>query len=83
MAHTSGKWEVTIEDDCVDVRANDRQTVASIHENGEEETMGNARLIAAAPDLLAAIEFVLSQSGLSLDSPCCKKMRQAYAKAKG
>jgi hypothetical protein len=47
---------------------------------GQEESEANARLIAAAPDLLAAIEEHLAAK----DWPkACEMMKAAVAKAKG
>lgn len=43
----------------------------------------NARLIAAAPDLLAACEAVLSAPVVAAPHPCWQMVRDAVARAKG
>lgn len=49
-----------------------------------DEAQANARLIAAAPDLLAACELMLTVYGLSQEAPhATDVMRAAVARAKG
>lgn len=43
----------------------------------------DARLIAAAPELLEACKFALAQAGLSPDSPTAAILKAAIAKAEG
>lgn len=62
---------------------------------GDDEVAANARLIAAAPELLAAIETVARDYGITLEpvpneltgsdlhSTAIRLLRAAYAKAKG
>lgn len=57
--HTPGPWEVRL-DDYEKVEANDGEGVAvmSGRYRGTAERAANARLIASAPDLLAALRFM-------------------------
>lgn len=64
--HTPGPWECTAGGFAIH-RMTQQGTVEIARTNdsifdgpGEEETRANARLIAAAPDLLAACEFALA-----------------------
>ena len=83
--HTPGPWRV--EDDKY-ILAN-KKLVAKIV-GGPQGKKANARLIAAAPELLEALEFVLTAirwSGWSIDDPKWKepmvKARRAIVKANG
>lgn len=49
----------------------------------DREPYANAHLIAAAPDMLEALEYALNQAGLSPDSPTYKKIDLAIKLAKG
>ena len=60
--HTPGPWRITT--DFIGVYDKDARCIAdmdseSAHEIGYDESLANARLIAAAPDLLAALEAVI------------------------
>lgn len=63
MKHTQGEWKHTIEKDGMlinDVIKNKNQYLATIHVTGpEEEWKANAKLIAAAPDLLDALNQLM------------------------
>lgn len=48
-----------------------------------DEQSANARLIAAAPDLLAALEELLPMWSSGIDEPWVERARNAIAKAKG
>lgn len=48
-----------------------------------DEHLANARLIAAAPELLEALESLLPIWSSGIDEPWVKKARQAIAKARG
>jgi hypothetical protein len=93
QTHTPGPWELR-EPNCPDgphkygiQQINDGWTVADINsdiEQGEEEA--NARLIAAAPEMLEALEGLLSEMRDGQDSPSLGAMQKVYAavcKAKG
>jgi len=82
VKHTPGPWRVNHR--CVEDEA--RNAIASVYRNvdGTGHNKANARLIAAAPDLLAACEAILSgwghQDGVSR---AVEKARAARAKARG
>lgn len=56
-----------------------------VHAREAEETRANARLIAAAPELLAALQNMLSRFGgaTAKETPAEKQARAAIAKATG
>ena len=98
--HTPGPWRVDVAQDTngtihsVDVReAAYGLFVASVEAHTEEhaDVMANARLIAAAPDLLAALRLVERQHegrvvGLGqkhCECDVCEVVRAAIAKAEG
>lgn len=63
--HTPGPWHTstTHSGAAVDIGAANGANVTLVSgptENGADEFRANARLIAAAPDLLAALEFIVS-----------------------
>lgn len=86
-AHTPGPWFVapsgtTVHDKRVwfdehGARCGDTPNICI-----DAETPANARLIAAAPDLLAALKFVLSAHGEQLDAAFAQA-QDAIAKAEG
>lgn len=94
MEHTEGDWEsteVALQDvkDAVfyhtDVICNDTTRVAKSSGVGKEQALANARLIAAAPDLLAACELTCKEC--QVDSgpaplPACKRCKTGIAIAK-
>jgi hypothetical protein len=62
--HTPGVWEITGKTDCINQIGIGIRKTASIDPIGcaygaGEETEANARLIAAAPELLAAVRLML------------------------
>ena len=93
--HTPGPWKV--EDNpwggTPHVRSGRRRLLRLLAEGNEEiaESVANARLIAAAPDLLAALEAVTTHLGeLLIDLGPCEDdrdvldvARAAIAKARG
>lgn len=96
--HTPGPWHV----DSVpcdtgkifihsgDAGADDRRDIADVHQwYGHKAQMANAQLIAAAPELLDALEcaegvvhWAIEQHGASAEA-VLKKVRAAIRKAKG
>ena len=75
--HTPGPWVVLRH---VGIYANDK-LIASIHSPMPEPTASNARLIAAAPDLLEAlIGFIQGAEAMGWSTD---KARAAIAKATG
>ena len=83
MSHTPGPWKVLVENH--HIYAKDSYPVASATSHRKsEERLANARLIAAAPDLLAACELMLTVYGLKQEAPhAFETMRSAVAKARG
>lgn len=91
--HTPGPWAAT---PCLDVGRYgppwtirvDKQTVvasligAALH-RGAETAEANARLIAAAPDLLAALKELLPMWESGIREPWVERARAAIAKAEG
>ena len=97
MTHTSGPWEVTLQRDCgkhdtnhVVIFGEDDAPVCEVFGNSTTVD-ANARLIASAPDLLAACEQALSalQSAnrggylSSAEASSIPPLVNAIAKAKG
>jgi hypothetical protein len=76
--HTKGPWHIT---SWGSVDAKDRQI--ALVQNGGVIDMGNARLIAAAPDLLAALVELASVGAEAWgdNRPCIREARAAIAKA--
>ena len=75
--HTPGPWEVDdrlITAQCSDDDGEYVEVVAQAH------VPANARLIASAPELLAALERIAE---LSYDSEATRVAREAIAKARG
>lgn len=83
--HTPGPWEVLAGPEWGGFTVGGQRIVATMREWGfPGEAEANARLIAAAPDLLAALESaedVLSETDTHLST--LHKVRAAIAKAKG
>ena len=82
--HTPGPW--SLYDDSNDGKTNRIEivaigkTIAHIYHSVKEEDLPNARMIAAAPELLAALERIAE---LSYDSEATRVAREAIAKARG
>ncbi len=90
MSHTPGEWKRILTGIFTD--EDNPQTIAYCddHRNKSrrppEEHIANARLIAAAPDLLEACKALIEASKLSeyvWDSDAAQQARAAIAKAKG
>ena len=89
--HTPGPWSITLYCDDTFVSSSDGKTVCEISHsrdftNPAKECISNARLIAAAPDLLAALGKIAFSDG-SLHGTCVRDLqdiaRSAIAKARG
>lgn len=102
MGHTPGPWDFAGGD--MTVHANRLALEICRHIGGhaeaysndqEEERIANARLIAAAPELLAALRFVLpvleraacrgtiDAEGVNLELEAAREVQDAIAKAEG
>ena len=86
--HTPGPWGITL--DCMDtfVSARDGKTICEIAHSRDftdpaEECCANATLIAAAPELLDALEGLLNALHSHTTHPAIKSALAAIAKAKG
>ena len=85
--HTSGPWEVLHGPEWEGFTVSGLRLVAKVHEwgfNGEAEA--NARLIAAAPELLAALEDIVASSDANCGDSLMNAIQAALAaiaKAKG
>ena len=94
--HTPGPWNVSVEDNNSFICDQDGYTVAEIYARSARlanHVNANARLIASAPELLAALECLdnyvcnsLSSdypTGIDIESDAFLKARAAIAKATG
>lgn len=95
--HTKGPWEACERGDYSDYRGDSRvilgddMRIAVVHDSGIDRQEANARLIAAAPELLEALELLLDSviedveiTGNSPDDIFeIVKSRAAIANAKG
>ena len=89
--HTPGPWKLT---DAYTVEGQDGQAITEVYDQSAnvlcEETIANAALIAAAPELLEALEIIFEQGHIWLDQKEKKTgktfyyiVEQALNKAKG
>lgn len=89
MGHTPGPWEVAMPGEVDEHYAvlDGFGHTASVYGYPEENAaaLANARLISAAPDLLAACEELLIYLGDwdDMENDTCAAARKAIAKAKG
>ena len=94
--HTLGPWAFTVQSDGEDFKltagAGKLTVLAGCGCCGSpylcgDDHMADARLIAAAPELLAALQSLLNEDGGSLahsaNNPVCVAVRAAIAKATG
>lgn len=89
--HTPGPWHYETSEDGARLWVGCPQyTVATVHETADRVEIGamqaNARLIAAAPELLAALQGILDVASVRIDDPRIKQWdaaRMAIAKAGG
>ena len=85
--HTPGPWEITRQTHGLSVGGHcspddsDMEYVCFIEDHHREGA--NSHLIAAAPDLLAALEGLLPMWGSGIKEPHVEAARAAIAKAKG
>ena len=84
--HTPGPWRVDPEsEEAYDIMAGERRIVAQVLTQRDDATVAtvNARLIAAAPELLEALEAAEKELQELDDSDALFMARAAIAKAKG
>lgn len=90
MAHTPGPWQLRTVDQSLGtietadgkfIIANTCQLRANDYQSNHAERRANARLIAAAPDLLEALELI-ANTGMDARQ-CMLTARAAIAKATG
>jgi len=83
--HTPGPWDVC-EDD-INVYAPNSDTAITNQDHicapDKVEAAANARLIAAAPELLEALRVLLAHGGTAYEAHAKEKAREAIAKADG
>lgn len=100
MAHTPGPWAIRTESMAGDILNNHAAIDAPTHycfaqvvwkmeyQSSSPEREANARLIAAAPEMLEALKAMLPENNVA-DEHCrpdfttCEKARAAIAKAEG
>jgi hypothetical protein len=79
--HTPGPWIV---DAYGDVTANGEDVAHVVSYYGVDECIANARLIAAAPEMLAALRGFLAEFGDKTDNNAnVRAAREAIAKTEG
>ena len=86
--HTKGPWTATKHDQHwvrvnVTIKASGNTWVAFMPDEDKEERMANARLMAAAPDLLDALESLLEQTRQYGHNAEITAAEAAIVKAKG
>ena len=65
MKYTQGQWEVVAQTNGYTIENGKGQVIAVIDENSEiskEEAIANAKIIAAAPELLKALKRLLTEA---------------------
>ena len=78
MKHTPGPWEVISFSVFQADEVGNKQIVHQVKGKNKEERLGNAHLIAAAPELLAACKALI---GLTPNSKQFHEVKAAIAKA--
>jgi hypothetical protein len=83
-SHTPGPWKVRPSHDATGYPCYFIHGISGEQKHHEPTLVANARLIAAAPDLLEACEDALyTLSFANGDCPVCKRLKAAIAKARG
>ena len=83
---TPGEWAVVVDEpDCVSTVGKKSLNELKDDEYIDCNTEANARLIAAAPELLAALEKLVAwdETGTPVSDVCFSQARSAIAKARG
>jgi len=85
--HTPGPWRIAPKylygSDGIHIDAGARSYIAHIGNHGDEQAEADARLIAAAPRLLAALEMVKELPGFEPGEPYGVATIAAIVEAKG
>jgi hypothetical protein len=85
--HTPGPWEIVPADKQIQIHAKGFKGSLALIDWSDERANADARLIAAAPELLDqckdALTFMLEMVPLPKDHPRCMALRAAIAKATG
>jgi len=84
MKHTPGPW-VWVDEYPINVKSSTGEFIATTTPNGRnpfQEDVYNARLIAAAPEMLAALKYVVSSTA-DLHPHEIDSLRRVIAKAEG
>lgn len=81
MAHTPGPWTIGANSSSYGISIWSDEHLADVKSNNRDERMANARLIAAAPELLAALKYV--RRFLNVDDHETAYVDDAIAKAEG
>jgi hypothetical protein len=85
MKHTKGPWYIEGDNDHTDVRS-ETQYIANLQDSFTGHMHANARLIAAAPELLEVLrDYIDDQNGMKLldGMELWKRMNAAVLKATG
>lgn len=89
QAHTPGSWSVVDDKQGVSVMSADSEysicklSIAAVHARSPSVARANARLIAAAPALLAALEACIEQSDMGITLKTRNEARAAIKTARG
>jgi hypothetical protein len=91
--HTPGPWRVSSDEDGVSIRMGSTLRDLSYYDNADlwtcesdeedEAAMANAHLMAAAPDMLEALENLENDDGTTMPPSAWELVQTAIAKAKG
>lgn len=82
MSHTPGPWEIN-QHYVEAVGGPCRARIAIIDDGAGTNPEANAHLIAAAPEMLAALENLENDNGQAMPPSAWAKVQAAIAKAKG
>lgn len=85
MKHTSGPWVGNTENGVTEILSVADETfgmlIATLEWHSDDETAANEALVAAAPDMMEALEVIMSLA--PLNEPIYNLAKNALKKAKG
>ena len=83
--HTSGEWAITWDACQLSIYGKRNERIAEVFGENNVDALNNACLIAAAPEMLAAVEELLADKYLAdpINADRMEKARAAVAKVKG